>query len=127
MNTKTDKENRMGKLREYIRFLGDICAACEYDVESLVNGEHCGPCRLAFAEDRTLPNFTFKAKKGESMAWTAEVTADVPLDLLRHIYFALCAAKQKDPDSVQLAYLLDNLGARWPDCTTKYSIPVDMA
>ena len=28
---------------------------------------------------------------------------------------------------VQLAYLLDNLKARWPDCTTKYSIPVDMA
>ena len=55
-----------------------------------------------------------------------EVKASVPLDLLRHIYFALSAAKQKDPDSVQLAYLLNHLNAKWPDCCTKYKIVVDV-
>ena len=34
-----------------------------------------------------------------------EVTVSVPLDLLRHIYFALCAAYQKDPDNAQLLYI----------------------
>ena len=48
-----------------------ICAACEYDGESIVNGEHCGPCRLSFAAAEWLSNYTFKtlkAKKCESMS-----------------------------------------------------------
>jgi len=34
-----------------------------------------------------------------------EVTVSVPLGLMRHIYFVLCAANQKDPDNAQLNYI----------------------
>ena len=122
----------MEKVNDLIKsnrsFLMDMCTACEYEGELVINGvEHCGPCRTQYAKDHRIPHFTFKTKKCESVKEATEVTVSVPSDMLRHIYFALCAAKQKDPDSVQLAYLLDNLRARWPDCTTKYTIPVDIA